>query len=174
MWHETRSIKSPITLKNAVTMKHTEKSVLKIASRDKSTRDLQIKMNYHSATSRSIARSLPGINIDHGGTSPANTRITRFQTRDPGFHFPPALQSMRHRSVRKSSMLHGKKGEEERDREREKIAKFVSATINHEESRYKMDVKVGVWKIVGKNRDWIFRIEASGTWKARVDTVDRR
>lgn len=79
MWHETRSTKSPITLENAVTMKHTEKSVLKIASRDKSTRDLQIKMNYHSATSRSIARSLPGINIDHGGTSPATPGLRDFK-----------------------------------------------------------------------------------------------
>lgn len=153
-------------------MKHAEKSALKIASRDKSTRDLQIKMNYHSATSRSIARSLPRYQHRSRRNLSRYTRITRFQTRDPRFHFPPALQSMRHPNVRKSSMLHGKKGEEEREREREKIAKFVSATINHEvqNGREGRSLK----NSSKKNRDWIFRIEASGTWKARVDTVDRR
>lgn len=125
-------------------MKHAEKSALKIASRDKSTRDLQIKMNYHSATSRSIARSLPGINIDHGGTSLATPGL-----RDSKLEIRVSIFLLHSKACAIETSANppcytgkeGGEGERKTEREKEKIAKFVSATINHEESRYKMDVK---------------------------------
>lgn len=133
--NETRNSRHKIFnhTRNAATMKHAEKSALKIASRDKSTRDLQIKMNYHSTTSRSIARSLPGINIDHGGTSLATPglRDSKLEIRVSIF-----LVHSKACAIEASTNPPCYTGKEGRRREREKEKKIVfEIRIGNDKSR---------------------------------------
>lgn len=116
-------------------MKHAEKSALKIASRDKSTRDLQIKMNYHSATSRSIARSLPGINIDHGGTSLATPGL-----RDSKLEIRVSIFLLHSKACAIETSANppcytGKRGRRRREKDRERKRENREIRIGNDKSR---------------------------------------